>query len=98
MIRNVRGRIQATTRPVRVGRAVIIGRKARILATVKTGNQQWRDKFDGLRRRLGLDVREVQSWEWVTVYDVTGAPEALSEFADSECVNSWEYAVDVRGR
>lgn len=95
-IKNVRGRITLTNRQVRVGKAVVIGMKPRILCEVKTGNERWRNEFAQTVRKLGLDVKEVQTWGWTTSYDVTGTIEALEDFVWSPCVNKWEYAVAVK--
>lgn len=93
---NPRGRIQLTSQRIRIGSCEATGLKPRLIVYVKTGSRRFRDLFFQACRHLGLHATELQTWDWITAFDVCGTVESLEELTERKCVESWHYALDCR--
>ncbi len=78
-----------------VGAALVPGLHPRILAWVKTGSRDWRDRWQQCCQQLGLSCMDsgIDLGGWVTVYEVWAAPMALARLTSGafRCVEKWEH-------
>ena len=100
---SLRGRILHYHRAVQVAPGVTAhGVKPRIVVYVKTGSRRLRDDWDKACRHRGLYATVAQSQgedrkgnAFVTVFDVTGSPDALESLTQRPCVKEWHFVLDV---
>jgi len=99
MERNPSARIVFANRVVTTASGVEIGGiKPRVIAYVKTGCRRHRHDWEHWVAKLGLDALAVQVFgdEFLTAFDVAGAPQALQTILARDCVSDWHFALDSR--
>jgi hypothetical protein len=98
-------RVQRSTRPARpqimravgqVGTFDVSGRKCRCTVYVKTGSKRLTHDFWHTCQRYGIRATEVQTWDYLTAFDVIGTEYALGVLSERPCVRNWEFAMSGR--
>lgn len=97
-VRNPRGNVSLTNRPVRIGDGMVTGRKLRIRCVVKTRNSSEKAEFDAVCRKHGIDAFRVERMGITSIFDCCGTGEALTDLVYASCVISWEFAVALGGK
>ncbi len=102
MSRHVRGRIVSAVRPVITETGIVAtGRKAMIVAYVKTGSKRCCNDFWHHVTKLGLAAKAVQALgddtgaAFQTAFELVGTPESLAVLVGRYCIADWHWPLDV---
>lgn len=90
------GRRTATNGFNTAGGLRITGTFPMIIAYVKTGSSRLRGQFIHKCDAIGIEAKEIQSWDYLIAYELRGSAEAMEEISQHAAVKEWHFPLAVR--